>query len=95
MLVDRFWWGHVSDGIKPGIICIHEGAWPDIENGICKNGGANVLMADIPTSRLANGCAGIPALYMQKNSPVKRQNSPSLMSQQLSPCNDDTDKRGP
>ncbi|MFV0568059.1 MAG: trimethylamine-N-oxide reductase 2 [Citrobacter portucalensis] len=49
---------HVSDGIKPGIICIHEGAWPDIENGICKNGGANVLTADIPTSRLANGCAG-------------------------------------
>lgn len=40
---------HVSDGIKPGIICIHEGAWPDIENGICKNGGANVLTADIPT----------------------------------------------
>ncbi|MEG1976253.1 MAG: molybdopterin guanine dinucleotide-containing S/N-oxide reductase, partial [Citrobacter sp.] len=31
---------HISDGIKPGIICIHEGAWPDIENGICKNGGA-------------------------------------------------------
>ena len=49
---------HISDGIKPGIICIHEGAWPDIENGICKNGGANVLTADIPTSRLANGCAG-------------------------------------
>ncbi|MEG2226620.1 MAG: trimethylamine-N-oxide reductase 2, partial [Citrobacter sp.] len=46
---------HISDGIKPGIICIHEGAWPDIENGICKNGGANVLTADIPTSRLANG----------------------------------------
>ncbi|MEG1535012.1 MAG: trimethylamine-N-oxide reductase 2, partial [Citrobacter sp.] len=53
---------HISDGIKPGIICIHEGAWPDIENGICKNGGANVLTADIPTSRLANGCAGNTSL---------------------------------
>ena len=58
---------HVSDGIKPGIICIHEGAWPDIENGICKNGGANVLTADIPTSRLANGCAGNSRLvYAEK-----------------------------
>ncbi len=58
---------HISDGIKPGIICIHEGAWPDIENGICKNGGANVLTADIPTSRLANGCAGNTSLvYAEK-----------------------------
>ena len=58
---------HVSDGIKPGIICIHEGAWPDIENGICKNGGANVLTADIPNSRLANGCAGNTSLvYAEK-----------------------------
>ncbi|QRG80300.1 trimethylamine-N-oxide reductase 2 [Citrobacter sp. R56] len=57
----------VSDGIKPGIICIHEGAWPDLENGICKNGGANVLTADIPTSRLANGCAGNTSLvYAEK-----------------------------
>ena len=58
---------HISDGIKPGIICIHEGAWPDIENGICKNGGANVLTADIPTSRLANGRAGNTSLvYAEK-----------------------------
>lgn len=58
---------HISDGIKPGIICIHEGAWPDIENGICKNGGANVLTADIPTSRLANGYAGNTSLvYAEK-----------------------------
>lgn len=57
----------VSDGIKPGVICIHEGAWPDLENGICKNGSANVLTADIPTSRLANGCAGNSALvYLGK-----------------------------
>jgi trimethylamine-N-oxide reductase (cytochrome c) len=57
----------ISDGIKPGVICIHEGAWPDLENGICKNGAANVLTADIPTSRLANGCAGNSALvYAEK-----------------------------
>lgn len=50
----------ITDGIKQGSVCIHEGAWPDFDkpHGLCKNGGCNVLTADIPTSRLANGCAG-------------------------------------
>lgn len=54
----------VTDGIKQGSVCIHEGGWPDLDakTGICKNGGANVLTSDIPTSRLANGCAGNSAL---------------------------------
>lgn len=49
----------VTDGIKKGSVCIHEGAWPDLDTqtGLCKNGGPNVLTSDIPTSRLANGCA--------------------------------------
>ncbi|SON49878.1 molybdopterin guanine dinucleotide-containing S/N-oxide reductase [Vibrio tapetis] len=54
----------VADGIKQGAVCIHEGGWPDLDHktGICKNGGANVLTLDIPTSRLANGCAANSAL---------------------------------
>jgi trimethylamine-N-oxide reductase (cytochrome c) len=50
----------VSDGIKKGSVCIHEGAWPDLDpkTGMCKNGGANVLTMDIPTSRLGNGNCG-------------------------------------
>ncbi|MGR4051214.1 molybdopterin guanine dinucleotide-containing S/N-oxide reductase [Kosakonia cowanii] len=55
----------VSSGIKPGVICIHEGAWPDLEpaaNGLCKNGAVNVLTKDLPSSRLGNGCAGNTAL---------------------------------
>ncbi|ODC03473.1 trimethylamine N-oxide reductase I catalytic subunit [Terasakiispira papahanaumokuakeensis] len=54
----------VTDRIKQGSVCIHEGAWPDLDKktGICKNGGANVLTLDIPSSRLANGCAGNSAL---------------------------------
>ncbi|MCL4124185.1 UNVERIFIED_CONTAM: hypothetical protein GTU68_045630 [Idotea baltica] len=50
----------VSDGIKKGSVCIHEGAWPDLDpkTGMCKNGGPNVLTMDIPTSRLANGNCG-------------------------------------
>ncbi|PTC04794.1 trimethylamine-N-oxide reductase TorA, partial [Vibrio mediterranei] len=54
----------VTDGIKQGSVCIHEGGWPDLdpETGMCRNGGANVLTSDIPTSRLANGCAANSSL---------------------------------
>ncbi|PMG49199.1 trimethylamine N-oxide reductase I catalytic subunit [Vibrio lentus] len=54
----------VTDGIKQGSVCIHEGGWPDLDkdSGLCKNGGCNVLTLDIPTSRLANGCAANSAL---------------------------------
>ncbi|MFA0016321.1 molybdopterin guanine dinucleotide-containing S/N-oxide reductase [Vibrio lentus] len=54
----------VTDGIKQGAVCIHEGGWPDLDKdtGLCKNGGCNVLTLDIPTSRLANGCAANSAL---------------------------------
>jgi biotin/methionine sulfoxide reductase len=55
----------VSDGIKPGVFCIHQGAWPDLEpteGGICKNGAVNVLTKDLPSSKLGNGCAGNTAL---------------------------------
>ena len=55
----------VSDGIKPGVICLHEGAWPDLDlqaGGICKNGAVNVLTKDLPSSKLGNGCAGNTAL---------------------------------
>ncbi len=41
----------VSDGIKPGVICIHQGAWPRLEpaeGGICKKGAVNVLTKDLP-----------------------------------------------
>ncbi|EMH4164796.1 molybdopterin guanine dinucleotide-containing S/N-oxide reductase [Pluralibacter gergoviae] len=55
----------VSDGIRPGVICLHEGAWPDLDRqagGLCKNGAVNVLTKDLPSSALGNGCAGNTAL---------------------------------
>lgn len=54
----------ITDGIKQGSVCIHEGAWPDFDkpHGICKNGGCNVLTSDIPSSQLANGCAANSSL---------------------------------
>jgi len=66
----------VTEGIKPGVICIHEGAWPDLEHsagGICKNGAVNVLTKDLPSSRLGNGCAGNTALAW-----VEKYQGPSL-----------------
>ncbi|KJY74700.1 molybdopterin guanine dinucleotide-containing S/N-oxide reductase [Vibrio nigripulchritudo] len=54
----------VTDGIKQGSVCIHEGGWLDLDHksGLCKNGCANALTLDIPTSRLANGCAANSSL---------------------------------
>lgn len=53
----------VSDDIKPGVVCLHEGGWPDMdESGLCNYGAVNVLTRDIPTSRLGNGCAANSAL---------------------------------
>ncbi len=42
----------------------HGRIWITQAPGSSKNGGANVLTKDIPTSRLANGCAGNTALVM-------------------------------
>jgi molybdopterin guanine dinucleotide-containing S/N-oxide reductases len=62
----------VTDGIRPGVICLHEGAWPDLDvnaGGICKNGAVNVLTKDLPSSKLGNGCAGNTALvWLEKYS---------------------------
>ena len=66
----------ISEGIKPGVICIHEGAWPDLDltaDGICKNGAVNVLTKDLPSSRLGNGCAGNTTLAW-----LEKYNGPEL-----------------
>ncbi|MDA3047989.1 molybdopterin guanine dinucleotide-containing S/N-oxide reductase [Campylobacter sp. JMF_08 NE1] len=46
----------VNDDTPRNVVKLCEGAWYDPnENGLCKNGSANVLTIDIPTSKLANG----------------------------------------
>ncbi len=54
----------VTNGIREGCVCICEGAWLDLDRktGICKSGNCNVLTPDIPSSRLANGCAANSSL---------------------------------
>ncbi|MBX4294229.1 hypothetical protein K4G99_25410, partial [Mycobacterium tuberculosis] len=38
----------VTEGIRPGVICLDEGAGPDLDPqvGLCKNGAVNVLTKD-------------------------------------------------
>ncbi|MCD8213156.1 MAG: molybdopterin-dependent oxidoreductase [Campylobacter sp.] len=46
----------VTENVREGVVKVAEGAWYDpSENGLCKNGCANVLTIDIPSSKLANG----------------------------------------
>lgn len=46
----------VTSDIKEGVVRLPEGAWYDPDSkGLCRNGCANVLTIDIPTSKLANG----------------------------------------
>ncbi|WP_233144460.1 molybdopterin-dependent oxidoreductase [Campylobacter pinnipediorum] len=46
----------VTNNVSQGVVKLAEGAWYDPDkNGLCKNGCANVLTLDIPTSKLANG----------------------------------------
>lgn len=50
----------VTDAIRQGVVRLCEGAWYDPEvkgqvGSTCKNGSANVLTIDLPTSPLANG----------------------------------------
>ncbi|CUU86215.1 radical SAM domain-containing protein [Campylobacter hyointestinalis] len=53
----------VNDDVPPGVLKLCEGAWYDgFDSGLCKNGSANVLTIDIPTSKLANGNCSHTAL---------------------------------
>jgi biotin/methionine sulfoxide reductase len=57
----------LTAAIRPGVVRLPTGAWFDPVPGIgpaplCAHGNPNVLTADIPSSRLSQGCAGQHAL---------------------------------
>ena len=55
----------LSDAVRPGVVQLSTGAWydPDPDDpSFCRHGNPNVLTADRPTSRLAQGCTGQHAL---------------------------------
>ncbi|MGI2259010.1 molybdopterin guanine dinucleotide-containing S/N-oxide reductase [Shewanella sp. GXUN23E] len=72
----------VTDGIKQGTVCVHEGAWLnlDIRLDICKNGNCNMLTSDIPTSPLANGCAPNSSLVR-----IEKYQGPDLVMDAFTP----------
>lgn len=52
----------VSDGLMPGVMAMHTGAWYDpvelgVPGSLDKHGNVNVLTPDIGASRLSQGCA--------------------------------------
>jgi biotin/methionine sulfoxide reductase len=57
----------LTTSIRPGVVRLPTGAWFDPIPGtgpvpLCAHGNPNVLTADIPSSRLSQGCAGQHAL---------------------------------
>jgi biotin/methionine sulfoxide reductase len=61
----------LADGIRPGVVQLPTGAWFDPYDGpegsvespvLCVHGNPNVLTADVPSSRLSQGCTGQHAL---------------------------------
>lgn len=72
----------VTSDIKEGVVRLPEGAWYDPNSkGLCRNGNANVLTLDIPTSKLANGNIAHTALvniekYKGKAEAVEVFNAP-------------------
>ncbi|MFC9324261.1 molybdopterin-dependent oxidoreductase [Kitasatospora sp. NPDC057015] len=56
----------VTDRVRPGVVRLPTGAWfdpvPGVEPPLCAHGNPNVLTADLPSSRLSQGCVGQHAL---------------------------------
>ncbi|GAA4616089.1 molybdopterin-dependent oxidoreductase [Saccharopolyspora hordei] len=55
----------VSEDVRPGVVVLATGAWFDPQpdpvrpgESLCAHGNPNVLTADVPASRLSQGCAG-------------------------------------
>ncbi len=45
----------LSDAVMPGVVQLSTGAWLDLDGSEDRHGNVNVLTADLPTSRLAQG----------------------------------------
>ncbi|MFD0263043.1 molybdopterin-dependent oxidoreductase [Kitasatospora indigofera] len=56
----------LTERVRPGVVRLPTGAWfdpvPGVEPPLCAHGNPNVLTADLPSSRLSQGCVGQHAL---------------------------------
>lgn len=48
----------VTTELRPGVVQLPTGAWFDPSGSLCVHGNPNVLTADLPSSRLSQGCTG-------------------------------------
>ena len=48
----------LSADLRPGVVQLPTGAWFDPVGSLCVHGNPNVLTADVPSSRLSQGCTG-------------------------------------
>ncbi|MFF2521258.1 molybdopterin-dependent oxidoreductase [Streptomyces liangshanensis] len=81
----------LTDGVRPGVLRLPTGAWFDPvpqqdprEPPLCAHGNPNTLTADVPTSRLTQGCTGQHALveverYAGDPPPVTVRRPPPLL----------------
>jgi biotin/methionine sulfoxide reductase len=49
---------HVTTELRTGVVQLPTGAWFDPLGPLCVHGNPNVLTADVPSSRLSQGCTG-------------------------------------
>lgn len=48
----------LTTDLRPGVVQLPTGAWFDPMDSLCLHGNPNVLTADLPSSRLSQGCTG-------------------------------------
>ncbi|GAB3584409.1 molybdopterin guanine dinucleotide-containing S/N-oxide reductase [Amycolatopsis endophytica] len=48
----------LATDLRPGVVQLPTGAWFDPVGSLCVHGNPNVLTADVPSSRLSQGCTG-------------------------------------
>ncbi|WP_079152646.1 molybdopterin-dependent oxidoreductase [Streptomyces sp. RTd22] len=79
----------LSDGLRRGVLRLPTGAWfdpvPEGDGVLCAHGNPNTLTADIPSSRLTQGCTGQHALvqaerYAGEPPPVTVRRPPRLIT---------------
>ncbi|MFE3138354.1 molybdopterin-dependent oxidoreductase [Streptomyces scopuliridis] len=87
----------LTEGVRPGVLRLPTGAWFDPvpqqdpnQPPLCAHGNPNTLTADIPTSRLTQGCTGQHALvqaekYTGDPPPVTVRSPPPLRERALHP----------
>ena len=96
----------LTDQVRAGVVRLPTGAWfdpvPGVEPPLCAHGNPNVLTADLPSSRLSQGCTGQHALVQIERwpddtppPPVTVRQPPQLLPRDAVPPPDESTARVP